>query len=188
MKIIGFTGTSGTGKTTLAEELQKKYPDIINVCNEGTRYAASKIGFEKMTDYPKNKFYEFEQLLIQNHLNIISHNDKPILITDRTIYDIYIYTMTAPEIPDSFKDYVYFLCQSITNSNFYDDIIYFPVIDVDLNDGFRSGNKYRYKVLDYTLNGVYKEFGLNFIELSKESTLEERIEEFTINYIDGVIQ
>jgi hypothetical protein len=187
MKIIGFTGTSGTGKTSLAEELQRRYPDIINVCDEGTHYAAKKIGFEKMTDCPKDKFYEFEQLLIQNHLNKIAHNDKPILITDRTIYDIYIYTMTSPEIPDSFKDYVYFLCQSITNSNFYDEIIYFPVIDVDLNDGFRSGDKYRYKVLDYTLNGVYQEFGLCIKSYTKNSTLEERIDEFVVNYIDGVI-
>jgi len=187
MKIIGFTGTSGTGKTTLAEELKKRYPDLINVCNEGTRYAAKQIGFEKMTDCPKDKFYEFEQLLVQNHLYNITHNDKPILITDRTIYDIYVYTMTSSKIPDSFKDYMHLLCQSMTKSKIYDSIVYFPVIDVDLNDGFRSENKYRYKTLDYTLNGVFNEFDVSIMSYSKESTLEERIDQFIIYYVDGVI-
>ncbi len=188
MKIIGFTGTCATGKTSLAEKLVKKYPDKIFLCDEGTHEACEVLGVKTPADVLDKDRDKFQEMIIENHTNILkTKRDKEILITDRTVFDIFSYVLYYHNtVSDYLRNKMYDLCSLFSKTKVYSNIIYFPVLEnIDLDDNFRSGNKSKnkYKIFDYILCGIYSKFDVQYSSFTKESSMEERMDIFKILYL-----
>ncbi len=188
MKIIGFTGTCGVGKTSLAKELVKKYPDKITLCDEGTHTACEALGVNNPGEVQDQDRDKFQEMIIENHINILkTKRDKEILVTDRTVFDIFSYVLYYHNtVSDYLRSKLYNLCSLFAKTKVYTNVIYFPILEnIDLDDGFRSGEKSRnkYKIFDYMLRGIYSEFKLDCLTFPETSTLEDRIKIFEILYL-----
>ncbi len=188
MKIIAFSGTCSTGKTSLAEELIKRHPDKIELCSEGTHEACETLGVKTPVDVLDQDRDKFQEMILDNHISSLKNKrDKEILITDRTIFDIFSYVLYYHNtVSDYLRSKLYNLCSLFAKTKVYTNVIYFPILEnIDLDDGFRSGNKSKnkYKIFDYILKGIYSEFKLDCLTFPETSTLEDRIKIFEILYL-----
>jgi len=154
--IIGFTGSHATGKTTMAKEFLREYPDGIEVCTEGTREVATEMRIESIKNIKPHQWQEFEDLILEHHLqNIHKFNtsDKEILICDRTIFDIYAYSILRNNFLS--QNYLNTLDKMCKETTFYKQLWYFPIIpipDKDKDDGFREIKNQ--KQIDAILKGI----------------------------------
>lgn len=188
MKIIGFTGTCGVGKTSLAKELVRRYPDRIALCDEGTHEACEALGISSPGEVQDQDRDKFQEMIIENHLNILKNKrDKEILITDRTVFDIFSYVLYYHNtVSDYLRSKLYNICSLFAKTKVYTNVIYFPILEnINLDDGFRSGNKSKnkYKIFDYMLKGIYSEFKLDCLTFPETSTIEDRVKIFEILYL-----
>lgn len=143
-QIIGFCGSHATGKTTLANYLAEQYPDQIDLCVEGVREAARSLGINSVREVKPEQRQVFEERVLAYHLAAIERfygNDKPILITDRTVIDILAYTRLAlhnfEPVSDEFLQKLMYKCEA----TYYSKIIYFDLVWISQdegNDGFRD--------------------------------------------------
>lgn len=187
MIIIGFSGSCGVGKTSLAKELVKKYPDRIALCSEGATEACETLGVNNPGEVQDQDRDKFQEMIIENHLNILkTKRDKEILITDRTVFDIFSYVLYYHNtVSDYLRSKLYNLCSLFAKTKVYTNIIYFPVLNINLDNGFRSGNKSKnkYVLFDYILCGIYSKFDVQYSSFTKKSSIEDRIKIFEILYL-----
>lgn len=188
MKIISFSGSCGSGKTSLAEDLVKKYPDRIGLCDEGTHISCEAFGVKNPGEILDKDRDKFQEMILNHHINTLKNKrDNEILITDRTIYDIFSYTLYYHDnVSDCLRNKIYEYCSLFSKTDVYDKIIYFPILDnINLDDGFRSGNKSKnkYVLFDYIIKGIYKNFDINYVSFTKESSIEDRVKIFEILYL-----
>ena len=129
---IGFTGASGTGKTTLARALSDKYnlkliTDIART-SPGARFNMLTSNSQKSN-----------QFIILNTLQFWAEQEN--IVSDRTVLDAYLYTKDLTSIEYNFA-------QSILEKNLklYNLIIYCPYYKWDVKDeGVRNLDpKYQY--------------------------------------------
>src|SRR5579884_1906638 len=84
MMRIAFCGASGTGKTTLAEHVAKKYGLEMNPV--GSRSVAKDMGFESPYDADKaGRRAEFQRRLVDSKREWEATHDS--FVTDRTTFD-----------------------------------------------------------------------------------------------------
>ncbi len=87
---VAFTGSSGTGKTTLATFVAERYGLPINPI--GARSVAASMGYASPYDVDKaGKRAEFQRQLVANKMGWEANRDA--FVTDRTPFDNLAYTM-----------------------------------------------------------------------------------------------
>jgi nicotinamide riboside kinase len=163
---IGLTGTMSVGKTTLAKALGeldifKDYP----IQTERSKYLRD-IGIALNTDSTLKGQLVFAA---ERSIELMQEN----IITDRTVYDVSAFTLSAKSIGWTEKRYFTELLMQLRND--YDVIIYVSPEGVEVEDnGVRTTNiEYRNKI-DYTISQMLTEFPPKKLIKVSGST-EERI-------------
>lgn len=164
---IGLCGTISVGKTTLVNELIKleQFKDY-EFATERSKYLRDQ-GIALNTDSTLKGQIIFAA---ERSLELMKSN----IITDRTIYDVCAFTLSAKSI--SWDEKIHFTNTIMYLAKEYDYIIYVSPEGVEIEDnGVRETNsEYRDKI-DYTIKEMLKRWPpTKLIEI--KGTVEQRIE------------
>jgi deoxyadenosine/deoxycytidine kinase len=163
---IGLVGTMSVGKTTLAKALGEtdRFKDH-NVQTERSKYL-SNLGIPLNTDSTLPGQFIF---LAERATELL----QPNIITDRTIWDVCAFTLSAKSISDSEKRA--FVEAAMCLKDYYDVVIYVSPRGVDMeNNGIRETDLgYRMKI-DNAIQLALEEFKPKRL-ISVEGTTDERI-------------
>jgi nicotinamide riboside kinase len=163
---IGFAGTVSVGKSTLVKALAEleQFKDY-HVATERSKYLRDQGILLNDDSTTKGQFVFAAERSLE-----LMYGD---LLTDRTIYDVCAFTLSAKSISNS--DKIKLIESFVTIKDDYDIIIYVSPEGVDIEDnGVRTTDaEYRMKI-DFAIRGLLKEYPpVKLIEI-KGST-EERI-------------
>ena len=163
---IGLTGTMSCGKTTLAKALGEleQFKDYI-IQTERSKYL-SNLGIPLNTDSTLPGQFVF---LAERASELL----QPNIITDRTIWDVCSFTLSAKSISDWEKRT--FVESAMNLKDYYDLVIYVSSRGVSVEDnGIRTTDLgYRVKI-DNAIQMALEEFKPKKL-ISVEGTTEERI-------------
>ena len=163
---IGLTGTVSVGKTTLAKALGEleQFKDYI-IQTERSKYL-SNLGIPLNTDSTLPGQFVF---LAERASELL----QPNIITDRTIWDVCSFTLSAKSISDWEKRT--FVESAMNLKDYYDLVIYVSPRGVSVEDnGIRTTDLgYRVKI-DNVIQMALKEYQPKKL-ISVEGTTEERI-------------
>ena len=163
---IGLVGTMSVGKTTLAKALGET--DLLkdySVQTERSKYL-SNLGIPLNTDSTLPGQFIF---LAERATELL----QPNIITDRTIWDVCAFTLSAKSISDSEKRA--FVEAAMCLRDYYDVVVYVSPRGVAMeNNGIRETDLgYRMKI-DNTIQLALEEFKPKRL-ISVEGTTDERI-------------
>ena len=163
---IGLVGTMSVGKTTLAKALGEtdRFKDH-SVQTERSKYL-SNLGIPLNTDSTLPGQFIF---LAERATELL----QPNIITDRTIWDVCAFTLSAKSISDSEKHA--FVEAAMCLRNYYDVVVYVSPRGVAMeNNGIRETDLgYRMKI-DNAIQLALEEFKPKRL-ISVEGTTEQRI-------------
>lgn len=163
---IGLTGTMSVGKSTLAKALGEiEEFSTHSVQTERSKYLRDQ-GIALNTDSTLKGQVVFAA---ERSIELMEEN----IITDRTIYDVCAFTLSAKSIEWNTKEKFVNLMMQLRNE--YDAVIYVSPEGVDVEDnGVRTTDaEYRDKI-DFTIKEMLKEYPpKRLIEVS--GSTEERI-------------
>lgn len=164
---IGLTGTQSCGKSTLVKSLINlpEFKDY-KFATERSKYLRDQ-GISLNTDSTLKGQIVFAA---ERSLELMNEN----IITDRTIYDVCAFTLSANSIDWNIKKKFVDLMMNLRTE--YDVIIYVSPEGVDIEDNKvrTTDPEYRNKI-DYTIKEMLKEYPpKRLIEISGSN--EERIE------------
>ena len=163
---IGLVGTMSVGKTTLAKALGEndRFKDH-NVQTERSKYL-SNLGIPLNTDSTLPGQFIF---LAERATELL----QPNIITDRTIWDVCAFTLSAKSISDSEKRA--FVEAAMCLRDYYDVVVYVSPRGVAMEDnGIRETDLgYRMKI-DTAIQLALEEFKPKRL-ISVEGTTDERI-------------
>lgn len=163
---IGLTGTMSVGKTTLAKALGeidmfKDYP----IQTERSKYLRD-IGIALNTDSTLKGQLVFAA---ERSIELMQTN----IITDRTVYDVCAFTLSAKSIEWTEKRYFTEILMQLRND--YDAIIYVSPEGVDIEDnGVRTVDAAYREKIDFTIKEMLVTYPPKKLITVKGST-EERI-------------
>ena len=163
---IGLAGTMSVGKTTLAKALGEldQFKDYI-IQTERSRYL-NDLGIPLNTDSTLPGQFIF---LAERASELL----QPNIITDRTIWDVCSFTLSAKSITDWQKRT--FVEAAMNLKDYYDVVVYVSPNGVDMEDnGIRETNlEYRTKI-DTVIQMSLQEYQPKKL-ITVEGTTEERI-------------
>lgn len=163
---IGLAGTVSVGKSTLVKELAKleQFKDY-HVATERSKYLRDQGILLNDDSTTKGQFVFAAERSLE-----LMHDD---LLTDRTIYDVCAFTMSAKSI--SWEDKIKLIESFLIIRGDYDVIIYVSPEGVDIEDnGVRiTDAEYRQKI-DFVIKGLLQQYPPKKLIEIKGST-EERI-------------
>ena len=165
---IGLCGTVSVGKTTLVNAL-KQLPEFANYefATERSKYLRDQ-GIALNTDSTLKGQIVFAA---ERSLELMKEN----IITDRTIYDVCAFTLSAKSISWWEKEqFTRLMMNNIRRE--YDAIIYVSPEGIEIEDnGVRETNSDYRDIIDHTIREMLKEYPpTKLIEV--KGTTEERIE------------
>jgi nicotinamide riboside kinase len=165
---IGLCGTVSVGKTTLVNAL-KQLPEFADYefATERSKYLRDQ-GIALNTDSTLKGQIVFAA---ERSLELMKEN----IITDRTIYDVCAFTLSAKSISWWEKEqFVRLMMNNIRRE--YDIIIYVSPEGIEIEDnGVRETNSDYRDTIDLTIQEMLKEYSpVKLIEV--KGTTEERIE------------
>jgi len=163
---IGLCGTLSVGKTTLVHALKQldQFKDY-ETATERSKYLRDQ-GISLNTDSTLKGQLVFAA---ERSIELM----KPNIITDRTVYDVCAFTLSAKSIGWTEKRYFTEILMSLRND--YDMIIYVSPEGVDIEDnGVRTTDpEYREKI-DFTIREMLESYPPKKL-IKIKGTTEERI-------------
>lgn len=163
---IGLCGTVSVGKTTLVNALKEleQFKDY-EVATERSKYLRDQ-GISLNTDSTLKGQLVFAA---ERSLELM----KPNIITDRTVYDVCAFTLSAHSI--DWRDKIHYTELLMSLRDEYDLLVYVSPEGVEIEDnGVRTIDpEYRSKI-DYTIREMLVEFKPKLL-VEVKGTTEERI-------------
>jgi len=110
--VVGFTGLSSGGKTTLVnkcKELLEENGYTVEVVSEAARTVLSKHGWTIDDVRTKERFFDFQMEVLMEQIsqeNIARSKDVDVVLTDRTVYDNVFYMIYYNHLIDSSAEYL----------------------------------------------------------------------------------
>ena len=163
---IGLCGTISVGKTTLVNALKQidQFKDY-ETATERSKYLRDQ-GITLNTDSTLKGQLVFAA---ERSIELM----KPNIITDRTVYDVCAFTLSAKSIGWTEKRYFTEILMQLRNE--YDAIVYVSPEGVEIeNNGVRATDPIYRDKIDFTIREMLVEFPPNKLIKIKGST-EERI-------------
>ena len=170
MKKFALTSTHSAGKTTLINEIAKLEEfKGFNFITERTRYLRDNLNVKLNDDSEILSQYSFLGERAQE-LFIASST-----FTDRSIYDVMAYTLSAKSISDEDKNLFIHGCLPLIK--YYDVIFYVDPSDVKIEDnGLRSTDAIYRDIINIMILHLLEEFPPKQLYVLKGTT-EERIKQ-----------
>jgi nicotinamide riboside kinase len=147
---IGLCGTVSVGKSTLVNELHKldTFKDY-KIATERSKYLRDQ-GITLNTDSTIKGQFVFAA---ERSLELLNDN----IITDRTIYDVCAFTMSATSI--SWENKIKLIESFLTIKDEYDIIIYVSPEGVDIEDnGVRTTDPIYRDKIDFAIQGLLAQY------------------------------
>lgn len=173
---IGFTGSQGTGKTSVAKALVKKWPDYHFVPSSARRAAESGYKVNRDADPLSQLVTTAARVADEDYAARINQNT----VSDRTPLDSLAYTMYQQRY--IWKDMTAENYYMQTSAKFvsghmhkYDAIYYFPVYWLPKVDDVRDGDRFYQEDIDDIIRGLLAEFKIHYVTMP-EASVSERVD------------
>jgi len=173
---IALTGTSSTGKTTLAKALLKEksfYKYVTKFLSADARSILDKKGFHSMDRMTKQDIIEFQREYVSTKSEMENLEDN--FITDRSFVDCASYWLIRDTFDMDASIQNTLISECYIQALKYDLHIYLPfgIIPFE-SDGYRSENIDIHERIDEQINSFLIEWHIKYLTLGMDS-LEERI-------------
>jgi len=189
---IGFTGSGGSGKTTMLKVVSEKLK--IPTIPEGIRSYLKANGISHLRELGDEGTIKLQEEVLSRKIKAESKFDA--FITDRTTLDNAAYALRwlsrCQECQEWLNDYIN-KCLTYAR-NYYDIIFFFPCGMFELeDDGIRSGKFWYQYEIDLLLKGLmfntfYQQSHYPAIYVLETISIQERleeIEEIIKEHLDG---
>lgn len=169
--IIGFCGSRCTGKTTLALWLADEYHDKVELCVEGARESAAELGIQNVAQIMPHQRQRFQERILERHLDALfdfKKSKKSILICDRTVIDILVYTWKAIQNYEPIEPRFWKLLYNQCRLPYYTKIVYFDLFKItadQMNDGFRRADLGDREAVAREILSRLTEFEISFLRI-----------------------
>lgn len=186
MKVIGFTGAGGVGKSTVAQKIGHNIPSVVDKIRKLMYGKDAKYG-----DLCSAEFVSFQNLILmaQFHSEIVYRerykNENTILIpVERSSIDYAAYMLhLKDEEPDYYRlhmsDIGIYLKECIEHANKYDGIVYFPTtgfLAKEDPDSSKERTLDSIKITDKHIKELLLQLEVPILTL-RSTTIEERVKE-----------
>jgi len=171
---IAISGTEGTGKTTLASEVSKRYG--VPVIPEFARDVAQEMGIKELRKISPEKTLEFQKAILS--LKKAEEAKHTSFIADRSTADNMAYYLRwcARDLDDKCNEEYVEGCRRQLKT--YDLVVILPWDVIPLErDGFRTAKRYYQYEMQCTILGILMDHGIPH-EILREPDLNKRVEFF----------
>ena len=174
MSKIGLIGAGGCGSTTVASIVSTELNIKFIRSSDFTRSILKRDGY----GYEPNSFVERFLADKKREVELINwridaEHQQEDFITDRTTLENYVYALDS--IQNYSTDELNILhCRCWKNMKRYTHLFYLPRKDDIKDNKLRTLNVFYQRNVDYLIQGVIKDWGLNVIELPKD--IDESVE------------
>jgi len=163
---IAFTGSSSTGKTTLAKLLETK-KIVQNYITTNNRELMKEYNIKNIDEFSKDNYVLFQKDIINNKKIIESKYNT--FVTDRTYIDTIAYLLSK----DCLNNTLYLEC--IDNMSIYDIVFYIPFGKIEFeNDGFRSNNEDMNSLVDRYIRETLDKANIKYYTVN-EISIDDRL-------------
>lgn len=174
---IAFTGTSSTGKTTLAKKLMsipefvEKVPLFITT---DARELLRQLKFQNMDAMTREQTMQFQSLYFYQKLRAEDSLDS--FLTDRSFVDVTAYWICRDTYDLSITEQHRLLDPCRQEASKYDIHFYFPpgLFQFE-SDGYRSNNMKFHMMIDRAIRGYLNAWSIRYIVMNS-SSIDKRIE------------
>lgn len=156
---IAVTGAMGTGKTTIAKQLNIKFPQLVMI-HEVARMA-HQAGYMLDEKAP----IDAQVWILSKQLELENSFDGASFITDRCLIDLIAYIRVLYSGREDAGLLSRFTQMLLTQPKRYDIVFYTPIeFDIE-GDGVRSTNRQLQERIDTAILNLFNELNIEFFEL-----------------------
>lgn len=175
---IAFTGTSSTGKTTIADRLMadaRFTPRAPKFVTADARAMLRAQGHASMDAMSRQELLAFQYGYLRHKL--VSEAGVDGYLTDRSFVDVAAYWLERDSFGVDEAESHQFVAQCEAAARRYDLHVYFPVgVIAFQDDGYRSRNLQFHARIDARITGLLADWGIDAMVL-RSADIDERVEE-----------
>lgn len=170
---IAFSGSAGTGKTTLAKKISEIYK--FKFIPEGIREYLSEQNIEHLRELNPNDSFVMQKEILKRKLSLENENLYNNFVADRSTADNLAYTLrwcSRNISEEEIRDY-YMKC--LDNLRVYDIVFFCPWNSIELeNDSIRSNILFYQYEISMLIYGIIKSNNIP-MHVLETSSLQDRL-------------
>jgi nicotinamide riboside kinase len=173
---VALTGSSSTGKTTLAKKLMRTPEFLAHVdqfLTTNARGLLDAMGCRSMDEMTPAQLQSFQRTYLDNKLSGEAGKDR--FLTDRSFVDVAAYWLRRDAVDVAAEQKTALVDRGRQAAQVYDVHVYLPFGLIPFqSDGYRSEDRAHHQDIDSQILALLREWGLPFITLDTD-VMEERV-------------